>query len=179
VEFSGKFTEHIRERVCVNCETNAQPLQLYCEECGCILADVLVPWLAPTYIYGVQKHRDNTQRWGRGFFHAQAKLYFQSETDGRYVLIPLLSEPMLIGRGSSANMPSSYVDLSMFGAAQCGVARFHAQVEQRNYTLYLSDLESTSGTCLDGQRLTAHAPYPIRNWSIIDFGRLVLRVRYV
>ncbi|MBX3084776.1 MAG: FHA domain-containing protein [Anaerolineae bacterium] len=153
-------------------------MQLYCDQCGCVLSDTLANYIAAIYSYGVNAYRNTTLQWGRGFFHGQARLFLYNELDGCHTYVPIRSEPILVGRGSASYLPSSYVDLSEFGARQFGVARYHAQIEQKSNALYLSDLESPTGTFLDGVPLKPHTAYMIHNWSQIVFGTLAMRVRF-
>jgi hypothetical protein len=172
------LAEQLHERVCVSCHTTADNIQLYCDHCGCIMSDALDTHIAAIYDYGVNAHRDTTVYWGRGFFHKKARLFLYNELDGCHAYVPLHSEPMLIGRGSASYLPSSYLDLGEFGAKQCGVARYHAQIEAKHNMLYLSDLESSTGTQLDGKPLAPHVSYTLHNWSQIVFGSLSMRIRF-
>jgi hypothetical protein len=171
------LAHQLLERVCVSCHAPAESLQLYCDNCGCVLSDTLAAHIAAIYSYGVSAHRSTTTQWGRGFFHTQARLFLYSEIDGCHTYVPIRSEPILIGRGS-AHLPSSYVNLAEFGARQLGVARYHAQIEQKTNAIYLSDLDSRAGTLLDGVHLKPHTPYMLHNWSVIEFGGLAMRVRF-
>ena len=45
-----------------------------------------------------------------------------------------------------------------------------------NGVLYVEDLESMNGTWLDGRKLEAHRPAPLRPGSIVEFGKIKLRV---
>ena len=172
------LADQLRERVCVSCHGMADTMQLYCDHCGCIMSDALTTNIAAIYSYGVNAHRDTTVHWGRGFFHKKARLFLYNELDGCHVYVGLHSEPMLIGRGSASFMPASYLNLAEFGAQQFGVARYHAQIEAKHNTLYLSDLDSPTGTRLDGKLLVPHVTYTLHNWSQIKFGELAMRVRF-
>jgi hypothetical protein len=82
-----------------------------------------------------------------------------------------LDEPVVLGRLASLSQTRPYdlLDLSHLGAEKRGVSRQHCQLERQGAHLYITDLNSTNGTYLNGTRLTAYTPY-----RLADGDRLIL-----
>jgi pSer/pThr/pTyr-binding forkhead associated (FHA) protein len=85
-------------------------------------------------------------------------------------------KPVMIGR---ADLESGYrpeVDLSPYGAQDHGVSREHARLHLHNQRLYITDLGSSNGTFLAGQRLNPHQAYVVREGDEVLLGRLSIRI---
>ena len=82
---------------------------------------------------------------------------------GRGTAYPLGGQ-MVLGRGSEADVI----------LADGKVSRRHALIEQQGGTFRLSDLDSTNGTAVNGQRLSA--PVLLRPGDTIQLGDVVLQV---
>jgi hypothetical protein len=82
-----------------------------------------------------------------------------------------LDNPVVLGRLASPGQTRPYdlLDLSHLGAEKRGVSRQHCQLERQGAHLYVTDLNSTNGTYLNGTRLTAYTPY-----RLADGDRLIL-----
>jgi pSer/pThr/pTyr-binding forkhead associated (FHA) protein len=88
------------------------------------------------------------------------------------LVIPVsLSAPVVLGRHASSNQtrPNDLLDLSHLDANRRGVSRQHCQLERQSGSLFITDLNSTNGTYLNGTRLTAYKPY-----RLADGDRLIL-----
>jgi pSer/pThr/pTyr-binding forkhead associated (FHA) protein len=84
----------------------------------------------------------------------------------------------LLGRFSRSKPRSNHIDLSPFGAQDRGVSRIHAQIHMEDNKLYITDMDSTNGTFVDGIRLQAHHPQLLRQGSELTLGRLRMQVMY-
>ncbi len=85
-------------------------------------------------------------------------------------------DALTVGRSDHKKAALPDVDLAKYGAAQWGVSREHIRMEIRDDQLFLTDLGSTNGTFLRGERLTAFAPYQLRSQDEIALGRMTLQV---
>ncbi len=83
---------------------------------------------------------------------------------------------LTLGRGSQD--PTRLIDLTPFGAVDRGVSRTHARLHIENDHLFLTDLGSTNGTFLAGERLAAYQPALVRKDDEILVGTLPLRVLF-
>jgi hypothetical protein len=70
------------------------------------------------------------------------------------------------------------IDLSPYGALDRGVSRVHATLHLQNDQLYLTDLNSTNGTYLAGQRLKPNEANVIRKGDEVLIGRLPVQILF-
>lgn len=97
----------------------------------------------------------------------------------QFALRPELNERGLrLGRSNANN--SVDVDLSEVGAADLGVSRSHALLQYDSNTegIYITDLNSTNGTYVNGFKLPANARTRLRDGDELQLGHLKLGVRF-
>lgn len=70
------------------------------------------------------------------------------------------------------------IDLTPYGAADRGVSRDHAQIHVQDDTVYITDLGSTNGTFLQGEKIEPNTPTIIKKGSELLLGRLALQVMF-
>jgi len=68
------------------------------------------------------------------------------------------------------------VDLSPFDAFSLGVSRLHAAIRIVNSEVVVTDLGSSNGTRVNGQKIVPHVDYPINHGDIIAIGKLKIQV---
>ncbi len=84
---------------------------------------------------------------------------------------------LTLGRKSDAGKVD--IDLTPFGGHQRGVSRLHARLHIEKNELYITDLNSSNGTFLDGQRLRPYQPYQVtRRYSLLVLGSLSVQLSY-
>jgi pSer/pThr/pTyr-binding forkhead associated (FHA) protein len=81
----------------------------------------------------------------------------------------------IVGRGDPVSNFFPDIDLNSYGALDNGVGRRHIRLFIQGGQLMLEDLDSTNGTVLNGQKLAAHQPQPLRNGDQIIVGKQLLR----
>ena len=92
------------------------------------------------------------------------------------VALPLpAAAQALIGRGDPVSNFYPDIDLGPHGALDNGVGRRHLRVFVQGGQLMIEDLDSTNGTAVNGQKLAARQPQPLRDGDQIMAGRLLLR----
>ncbi len=89
----------------------------------------------------------------------------------------LRDEEAILGRRASGT-GGLVVDLAPFGAIQLGVSRRHAVIHREEDGYYITDLNSTNGTRINGRRLLPNAPCRLSSGDVIRLGRLNLLVLY-
>lgn len=95
----------------------------------------------------------------------------------QFALRPELNEKGLrLGRANGV----VEVDLSEVGAADLGVSRTHAllQYDSNNEGIYITDLNSTNGTFVNGFKLPPNARTRLRDGDELQLGHLKLGVRF-
>ncbi len=81
-----------------------------------------------------------------------------------------------IGRAEREGAIKPHVDLSLFDAAELGVSRIHAAIDYAPEAPTITDLGSTNGTYLNGQRLMPDQPYLLRYADEVRLGKLILYI---
>ncbi|MBN1122820.1 MAG: FHA domain-containing protein [Anaerolineae bacterium] len=71
------------------------------------------------------------------------------------------------------------LDLNPYHAEEYGVSREHAMLRPSDESLLISDLGSTNGTYYEGSKVVLGQPKPIKNGSVISFGKLNFWVKVV
>lgn len=85
--------------------------------------------------------------------------------DGKELVMPLVHFPVVIGK--LADFADCVINDST-------VSRIHARLEQRNGSVYLSDLNSTNGTVRNGTMLGMHEEVALESGDELCFGRAKL-----
>ena len=93
----------------------------------------------------------------------------------------LLTGPVVLGRRAGPNqaLPYDLIDLAQLDADKRGVSRQHCQLERRGDYLFVTDLNSTNGTYLNGTRLVAYAPHRLADGDRLILGMLHCMVVFV
>jgi hypothetical protein len=92
------------------------------------------------------------------------------------VALPLpASAQAVVGRGDPVSNFFPEIDLGPHGALDNGVGRRHLRLFVQGGQVMLEDLDSTNGTILNGQKLAARQPQPLRDGDQIIAGKLLLR----
>jgi Double zinc ribbon/FHA domain len=81
----------------------------------------------------------------------------------------------IVGRGDPVSNFFPDIDLNPYGAIDNGVGRRHLRLFVQGGLVLIEDLDSTNGTLLNSQKLTARQPQPLRDGDQISVGKLLLR----
>ena len=114
---------------------------------------------------------------GNALFRENACLVFQLvESDARLTITP--GKETVFGRFDPEGNDPSQVDLSPYGGRKKGVSRLHAAIYRSKHTLSLSDLGSSNGTFLNGERLRPQQTRVLRDGDEVRFGELAAKVYF-
>lgn len=92
---------------------------------------------------------------------------------------PMLVYPkqeIILGRRDPNTGTLPDVDMTAYSGYRMGVSRTHASIRLQDKQLNLSDRGSSNGTFLNGTRLVAHRPYPLKDGDEIRLGQMVLKI---
>jgi hypothetical protein len=81
----------------------------------------------------------------------------------------------IVGRGDPVSNFFPEIDLNPYGAIDNGVGRRHIRLFVQGGQVLIEDMDSTNGTLLNSQKLTARQPQPLRDGDQISVGKLLLR----
>lgn len=68
------------------------------------------------------------------------------------------------------------VDLSPFEAYTQGVSRLHASLKVINQRVVITDLGSSNGTRVNGQKILPHIDYPLNHGDMVALGKLKIQI---
>ncbi len=81
-----------------------------------------------------------------------------------------------IGRISEGQPILPDVDLTPYNAFNLGVSRLHVSMKITQTGIIVTDLGSSNGTRVNGQKIVPHIEYPINHGDTIAIGKLKLKV---
>jgi hypothetical protein len=90
-------------------------------------------------------------------------------------LIAVARDPLTLGRHTEMPSPD-LIDLAPYDAYQMGVSRRHAVLTYKDNRLYISDVGSTNGTYLNGQRLVVYESYALQSGDELRLGKLKISI---
>lgn len=174
-------------RTCRNCGYFNRPGVLVCENCAHSLV-VSEAAAVDTKKFGKDKETGpltetgemvalavNTA--GSGVFTETMVLRLEIDGASTPILLHPKSETS-IGRRDPATGTQPDVDLTSYAGYRLGVSRKHAVIRRNNQQLEIFDLGSSNGTQLNGVRLQAHQPQPLRDGDEVTLGKMLIRVLF-
>ncbi len=160
--------------VCPECGHENELGVLHCVQCGTSLqsAEHTPVFLHPEELEKL--HQSAPSQLGLYGAPSIVHLYVESNP----VLEVELGEETILGRAGAPGEPSADVDFTPYQAVEKGVSRLHAVIRNHGNILTLTDLNSTNGTTLNGERLVTGKPRIIKSNDEIWLGRLVMRIQF-
>jgi hypothetical protein len=157
-------------KFCPVCKLANKPETLICEFCGTVLADLEfgdvttknVPIRRATDQPADPYHLPAPSQ-GISFF-----LFGKTEP-----FVTLTEDVFYLGR-TDREGNDVIVDLTSLDAFNLGVSRKHAKLQRTDDQYEITDLFSSNGTFLNGQRLLPPKSYPLKSGTVVQLGRLKL-----
>lgn len=165
---------------CPNCHNQELSGALFCSECGAGLAETVV---------------SNTQHIER---HQTGILSFQShpspppdsvirvEKTEIVVSLHLIESGMILklsgqpeftlGRIVEGQTVVPDVDLAPYEGYAQGVSRVHAALRLNNQRVFISDLGSSNGTRVNGQKILPNVEFPLNHGDVVSLGKFKMQV---
>jgi hypothetical protein len=189
---------------CPQCGASAIPGEAFCDNCGAPLnapSRPIAPAQAPSYSAGVPPQPTYPAPQPSSFGSSQPAPAYTPPPAPAYTPPPpavapqrlALAPSQLIVASSGAALPlpnaaqatigradavSNFfpeIDLNPYGALDNGVGRRHARLFVQGGQVLIEDMDSTNGTVLNGQKLAARQPQPLRDGDQVLVGKLLLR----
>jgi len=162
---------------CPNCHHNEYVGSMFCSECGAQLITTGNLAMTPE-----DAHQD---RFSSVDFHHSfvdpdpvgddVQLYVVEP--GQFIRISGQDE-FSLGRKVEGQSLMPDIDLSPFNAYGHGVSRMHATIRIDAKDILITDLGSSNGTQVNGNKIIPHVEYPLKHGDIISLGRMKLQVLY-
>jgi CheY-like chemotaxis protein len=85
---------------------------------------------------------------------------------------------LILGRSDPSKNFAPDIDLNLYAPANNGISRRHVRLHIEGDDLFVTDLGSTNGTFLRGERLKPDMPTPIYRGDELVLGKLALKVLF-
>ena len=104
-----------------------------------------------------------------------APLSLNIVSSGEIIPIKELTD-VTLGRFSKGASVIPDIDLSPYNAYECGVSRMHISIHVGEDQISITDLGSVNGTRVNGRKISANQPHPVKNGDILTLGKLKIQV---
>ena len=168
--------------LCPNCHHEEMPGSLFCSECGAQLVISETPTTQNiarnpsdylTVQPPVQSPPSGISTSPVGTAEAVVSLHM---VDSGQILNLTGQTEFTIGRTSEGQPILPDVDLSPYEAYSKGVSRLHAALKIHNQRVVITDLGSSNGTRVNGQKIVPHVDYPLNHGDMIALGKFSIQI---
>jgi pSer/pThr/pTyr-binding forkhead associated (FHA) protein len=158
---------------CPACGTGYRSGELFCSQC-----DTVFDQAGRTHTINASQMPPIPITTPRGKLIASRQKPISFEIDGRLITLPSRSD-LTVGRltDHSGDLQPD-VDLGSFAAMQKGVSRRHLRIAYKSSIVYISDLNSSNGTWLNGRRLVGFNLSLLHDGDELRLGELRIKVRF-
>ncbi len=158
--------------LCVVCQTVNPGDALTCCKCGALLT---TDGATRRFVVGESQPEKRNRFTGTAIGGEQGKITLI--TDAGELTFAILDE-VTIGRIHPTKDEVPDIDLTPYGAADKGVSRLHIKIIRKDMMFYVTDLGSTNGTDLNGQRLLPHSVRMLRSGDDLKLGQFRVKLRF-
>ncbi len=120
----------------------------------------------------------DSQSGGEAFGPGTILLIYVNETQKPLQIEPPDRDELLIGRSAPDSILIPDIDLAVAGGSSQGISRVHAMLALDGERLTLTDLGSTNGTFINGQKLHPHEVRILLDSDEVRFANLTTYVRF-
>lgn len=166
--------------ICPNCHHKEFPGALFCSDCGTQLVPLDVLHTRTIGKTNIEPASSVDQASGLN----SIKMNLKNAAPGISIHIVdsgqvlHLSDRLdfTLGRAIEGQPILPDVDLSPYNAFSMGVSRLHAALRIINGDVYISDLGSSNGTRVNGQRIVPHVDCAVNHGDLIVLGKLKMQI---
>ena len=161
---------------CPNCHHQELEGTLFCNDCGAklIAADSMVTQAFRRTTTGALKKpftHPHSAPGGTASLDTPVSLHF---LDSGEVIHLSGQREYSLGR-SVEGRASPDIDLSPYEAYAQGVSRLHATLKLVNQRVWITDLDSSNGTRVNGQKISPNIDFPLNHGDLIVLGKLKMQ----
>jgi hypothetical protein len=166
--------------LCPNCHHHELAGSLFCSECG---AQLITTGHLTTQT--IRPHSSDPVGGTAGISPIPAPLQSEKGVESGVSLHLMESGKVLnlagrseysIGRGVEGQSLLPDIDLSTYDAYSEGVSRLHASLKVLHHGILITDLGSSNGTRINGQKIVPHIDYPINHGDVLALGKLKIQI---
>lgn len=165
--------------VCPFCQAMYVANTLFCTSCGTCLFEKNAKETSPFEIDQAAPVAGPGPEAGVTFASCYTRdplaLRFSIGPSKRAMEIPL-TKAIYMGRLDPASTVLPEIDLTAEDSEGNCISRHHARIRRQEDTVLIEDLGSTNGTYINGQRLTSYVPETMKDYSLVQLGRLTIEV---
>ncbi len=179
---------------CPNCHHQEMVGSLFCSECGAKLVTADLPTTQNISAMGATGQSISARGVDTLSFQIRAKPASHHVTEPRaaphdVALSLRLMESgkgieltgqteFTIGRVAEGQLILPDVDLSEFQAYGQGVSRLHATLKVNNQRVFITDLGSSNGTRINGQKIMPNIDFPLNHGDMIALGKFKMQILF-
>jgi hypothetical protein len=166
--------------LCPNCHHHELAGSLFCSECG---AQLITTGHLTTQT--IKPNSSDPVSGSAGVPHVPAPIQ-TDKGEERGVSLHLMGSGEIlnlagrseysIGRGVEGQSLLPDIDLSSNNAYSEGVSRMHATLKVLQHGILITDLGSSNGTRINGQKIVPHIDYPINHGDVVALGKLKMQI---
>ncbi len=157
---------------CIKCDLPIPPTAVVCPQCGTPIA----PGTVEIDLASLTPTRAISRKTTNSLFAPNASLLLRFLPLGQTLSLPM-NKPLVLGRTPSIDIEQS-LDLTDYGGQEHGISRQHCRLERRGAKLIVTDLASTNGTFINGQRLAAFQEATVSHGNRLILGTLHILVLF-
>lgn len=166
--------------ICPNCHHEELPGSLFCSECGAQLVVSETPTTQhiqrnPSDILAVKPPTQSAPV-SQGASGSQEVVVSLHMVESGQILHLAGQTEFTIGRTAEGQPILPDVDLSNYEAYAQGVSRLHAAMKIHNQRVVITDLGSSNGTRVNGQKIVPHVDYPLNHGDMIALGKFAIQI---
>ena len=155
-------------QLCPHCGQENREGEIYCATCGFALVAVPI---------STRQLEEGSAHSGTANLGSDGVLFLQVDPNEPPVVVKL-HHSIILGRISNQVEDVAYVNLTPYGAEEKGVSRQHAQITRDGRAVYVSDLNSTNGTHLNGEMLSPSVEQRVHDGDELTLGKLKVFVYF-
>ncbi len=166
--------------LCPNCHHQEVAGSLFCSECGAQLVStehlatqVISRNTSEILIPSLESATNTNSGTTTNTPDAMVSLYL---VDSGQILHLAGRSEFTLGRVAESQPILPDVDFSPYEAYSQGVSRLHASLKIINQRVVITDLGSSNGTRVNGQKIMPHIDYLLNHGDVVALGKLKLQV---
>lgn len=166
--------------LCPNCHNQELSGALFCSECGASL----VATEASTTQH-IERHQTGILSFQTRPLSPPVPAVHVDRTDAEIslhliesgMILNLSGQPeFTLGRASEGQPVVPDVDLTPYEAYAQGVSRLHAALRLNDQRVFITDLGSSNGTRVNGQKILPNVDYPLNHGDVVALGKFKMQV---